>query len=181
MKETFNAFRFISWVAIICSLMGSVLLFFVGAMKTYSAFATVFLTPDSAASLAHLETSDVATTYLIKSLDTFLIALVLFIFAHGVFTLFISNQKIEHKTSVLKWISTPNIGRLKSILGEVIVIILFVKFLEIILINITHLSWEILILPISIVLLAISLKFLGLGREENNSMGIAPKRKLNEN
>jgi len=166
MKETFNIFRFISWIAIICSLLGSVLLFIVGAMQTYSAFTTVIFGQITNKSLSHLATSEVATTYLIKSLDTFLIALVLFIFAHGVFTLFISDKKVAKKTSVLKWISTPNIGRLKSILGEVIVIILFVKFLELILINLTNLKWEILILPIAILMLAVSLKFLGLGREE---------------
>ncbi|WP_269447189.1 YqhA family protein [Colwellia sp. PAMC 20917] len=74
------------------------------------------------------------------------------------------DKKVTNKTSVLKWISTPNIGRLKNILGEVIVIILFVKFFEIILINLNSLTWEILILPVSILLLALSLKFLGLGR-----------------
>ncbi|MBA6362571.1 YqhA family protein [Pseudoalteromonas sp. SCSIO 43088] len=173
MKETFNVFRFISWIAIICSLLGSVLLFIVGAMKTYSAYTTVLFGQVANESLSHLDTSEVATTYLIKSLDTFLIALVLFIFAHGVFTLFICDKKVTNKTSVLRWISTPNIGRLKNILGEVIVIILFVKFLEIILINLNSLTWEILILPVSILLLALSLKFLGLGREErkieNNS------------
>ena len=167
MKETFNVFRFISWIAIVCSLLGSVLLFIVGAMKTYAAYTTVFLGQVTNESLAHLDTSEVATTYLIKSLDTFLIALVLFIFAHGIFTLFISDKKSKNKTLVLKWISTPNIGRLKNILGEVIVIILFVKFLEIILINLNNLSWEILILPFSILLLAISLKFLGLGKENH--------------
>lgn len=166
MKETFNIFRFISWIAIICSLLGSVLLFIVGAMKTYSAYTAVFLGQVINESLSHLDTSEVATTYLIKSLDTFLIALVLFIFAHGVFTLFICDKKLAKKSSVLKWIRTPNIGRLKNILGEVIVIILFVKFLEIILINLNNLTWEILILPVSILLLALSLKFLGLGREE---------------
>lgn len=135
-------------------------------MKTYSAYAAVLFGQVSNKSLSHLGTSEVATTYLIKSLDTFLIALVLFIFAHGVFTLFICDKKLTKKSSVLKWISTPNIGRLKNILGEVIVIILFVKFLEIIFINVNNLTWEILILPISILLLALSLKFLGLGREE---------------
>lgn len=165
MKKIFNLFRFISWVAIICSLLGSVLLFIVGAMKTYSAYAAVFLGEISNESLSHLDPSEIATTYLIKSLDTFLIALVLFIFAHGVFTLFIYDKKPEHKTPVLKWISTPNIGHLKNILGEVIAIILFVKFLEIILVNLNNLQWEILILPVSILLLALSLKFLGMGRE----------------
>ena len=166
MKETFNIFRFISWIAIICSLLGSVLLFIVGAMKTYAAFTAVLFNKVPKGSLSHLDTSEIATTYLIKSLDTFLIALVLFIFAHGIFTLFISDKKPQHKTTVLKWISAPNIGRLKNILGEVIVIILFVKFLEVILINPNNLDWKVLILPLAILLLAISLKFLGLGREE---------------
>ena len=89
MKEIFNIFRYISWVAIICSLLGSVLLFIVGAMKTYSAYETVFSSTLSSDSLSHMDTSEIATIYLIKSLDTFLIALVLFIFSHGIFTLFI--------------------------------------------------------------------------------------------
>jgi len=53
-------------------------------------------------------------------------------------------------------------------LGEVIVIILFVKFLEMILINLNNLSWEILILPISILLLALALKFLDLNDKKGS-------------
>jgi len=166
MKKMFNTFRFVSWIAIICSLLGSLLLFIVGASKTYSAFLTVITGDISDLNLAHLDTSEVATAYFIKALDTFLIALVLFIFSHGVFTLFISEKKEKTTTPVLKWINTPNIGHLKNILGEVIVIILFVKFLEIAMINLNNLSWEMLVLPASILMLALSLKFLGLGREE---------------
>lgn len=105
--------------------------------------------------LAHLDTADIATYYLIKSLDTFLIAFVLFIFAHGVFTLFISNkQPVDaDKENVLGWIKTPNIGHLKNVLAEVIVIILFVKFL---------------ILPVSILLLSLGLKFLNLAEESED-------------
>ncbi|WP_231874666.1 YqhA family protein [Polaribacter atrinae] len=115
---------------------------------------------------AHLHPADIATTYLIKSLDTFLIALVLFIFAHGVYTLFISNKIYDDGNGVLKWIRTPNIGHLKNVLAEVIVIILFVKFLEVVFVNIDNLKWEILILPASIVLLALGLKFLSLNKED---------------
>ncbi|WP_259367397.1 hypothetical protein [Colwellia sp. MB3u-8] len=43
MKKKFNIFRLISWIAIFCSLLGSVLLFVVGAMKTYSAYTAFFL------------------------------------------------------------------------------------------------------------------------------------------
>ena len=72
MKKTFNIFRHIGWIAIICSTLGSFLLFVVGATKTYAAFAVVFLGKVPHKSLAHLDTADIATSYLIKSLDTFL-------------------------------------------------------------------------------------------------------------
>lgn len=165
MKKTFYLFRYISWTAIIGSLLGSLLLFIVGALKTINAFRVVIFNyiPENK---AHLHPADIATTYLIKSLDTFLIALVLFIFAHGVYTLFISNKKYDDEKNVLKWIKTPNIGHLKNVLAEVIVIILFVKFLEVVFVNIDNLKWEILILPASIVLLALGLKFLSLNKED---------------
>lgn len=170
MKKTFNIFRNMGWIAIVCSILGSLLLFIVGAVKTYTAFAIFLFDKTPHESLAHLDTADIAISYLIKSLDTFLIALVLFIFAHGVFTLFISNKSPEHDKSsqVLKWIKTPNIGHLKNVLAEVIIVILFVKFLEIVLVNINTLSWEVLILPAAILLLSLSLKFLGLGNEHDS-------------
>ena len=165
MKKTFYLFRYISWTAIIGSLLGSLLLFIVGALKTINAFRVVIFNyiPENK---AHLHPADIATTYLIKSLDTFLIALMLFIFAHGVYTLYISNKIYDDGNGVLKWIRTPNIGHLKNVLAEVIVIILFVKFLEVVFVNIDNLKWEILILPASIVLLALGLKFLSLNKED---------------
>lgn len=168
MKNVFFMFRFTSWIAIICSLFGSLLLFVVGAIKTYYAFTTVAFGYIPDASLAHMDSADIATAYLIKGLDTFLIALVLFIFAHGVFTLFITDRKLHNVPTVLNWIKTPDIGHLKNILGEVIVIILFVKFLELMLVNLNNLSWEMLILPIAILLLALALKFLDLN-DKNSS------------
>lgn len=168
MKKPFYAFRYISWIAILFSLLGSLLLFIVGALKTLNAFRVFFLgyIPKGK---EHLHTVDIGITYLIKSLDTFLIALILFIFAHGIFTLFISNKTSTKNNGVLNWIQTPNIGHLKNVLGEVIVIILFVKFLEVVFVNIDHLDWNLLILPISIVLMAVGLKVLKLNKGETNN------------
>jgi len=175
MKQTFNLFRHISWIAIICSMLASLLLFFMGATKTYSAFAIFMLNQVPPESLAHLDTTDIAISYLIKSLDTFLIAFVLFIFSHGVFTLFISDKsnaaksdQQTNKSTVLSWIKTPNIGHLKNILAEVIIIILFVKFLELVLVNFDSIGWDILVLPVSILLLSIGLKVLGLGETKES-------------
>ena len=114
--------------------------------------------------LQHLDSADIAISYITKSLDTFLVALVLFIFAHGIFTLFIKNGSEDNTKSVLSWVKTPNIGHLKNKLTEVIIVILFVKFLELVLIEIDQLSWEILILPLAILLLCIGIKLLGLGQ-----------------
>jgi uncharacterized membrane protein YqhA len=57
---------------------------------------------------------------------------------------------------------------LKNTLAEVIIIILFVNFLEIALLNLKSLTWELFILPGSILLLALSLKFLDL-RDKHSS------------
>ncbi|NMS24028.1 YqhA family protein, partial [Vibrio parahaemolyticus] len=59
-------------------------------------------------------------------------------------------------------------GHLKNILAEVIIVILFVKFLELVLINFDSLDWTILTLPISILVLSLGLKFLGLGATKHS-------------
>ena len=163
-KSTFYYFRYISWIAIICSLAGSALLFVIGAKKSYSAFSVFLFDQAPPPELKHLDSADIAISYITKSLDTFLVALVLFIFAHGIFTLFIKNGAEDNTKSVLSWVKTPNIGHLKNKLTEVIIVILFVKFLELVLIKFDQLSWEILILPLAILLLCIGIKLLGLGQ-----------------
>jgi len=154
--------RYFSWIAIICSTFGSILMFIIGALKTYHAFAVILLGTVPKSKFSHLAPADIATTYLIKSLDAFLIALVLFIFSYGIYSLFIVNDQERPKEDVLSWIDMPSISHLKSVLAEVIIIILFVKFLEIALINIQSLTWEVMVLPLSILMLAISLKLLNL-------------------
>ncbi|WP_192878014.1 MULTISPECIES: YqhA family protein [Arenibacter] len=168
MKKPFYIFRYISIIAVISSLIGSLLLFFVGAWKTYGAIKIVLFdyVPKGNEGLLPV---DIATVYLMKSLDTFLIALALFIFAYGVFTLFISNKNNSAEDNgVLKWIRSPNIGHLKNVLAEVIIIILFVIFLEVIVENVNNLKWEFLIIPISVLLLALGLKFLKLDNDEGS-------------
>jgi uncharacterized membrane protein YqhA len=51
---------------------------------------------------------------------------------------------------------------LKNTLAEIIIVILFVKFLEVALLNLDNLTWNLFVLPGSILLLSLSLKFLGL-------------------
>jgi uncharacterized membrane protein YqhA len=160
MNSIFKIFRYISFVAVFCSLIGSLILFGVGSWETYEALI-IILHQDTPGYLEHMQFTDGATTYLLKALDTFLIALVLIIFARGVYTLFISNKSLKDD-EVFTWINIPNIGHLKNTLAEVIIVILFVIFLEIIFENINNLKWEFTIIPVSILILALALKFLRL-------------------
>jgi len=143
-------------------------MFYVGALKTYKAVATIFFGRIPHESLSQLKPANVTTAYLIKSLDAFLIAFVLMIFAFGVYSLFISKHSDIDETGALKWIRIPSLAHLKNTLAEVIIVILFVNFLEIALLNLKSLTWELFVLPGSILLLALSLKFLDL-RDKNFS------------
>ena len=168
MERLLFSIRYISWVAIVCSITGSLLMFYVGALKTYKAVATIFFGRIPHESLSQLKPANVTTAYLIKSLDAFLIAFVLMIFAFGVYSLFISKHSDIDESGALKWIRIPSLAHLKNTLAEVIIVILFVNFLEIALLNLKSLTWELFVLPGSILLLALSLKFLDL-RDKHSS------------
>ncbi|MCP4268247.1 MAG: YqhA family protein [Candidatus Brocadiaceae bacterium] len=162
MERLLFSFRYISWIAILCSTAGSILMFFVGTLKTYKAFTIILFGKVPRESLSSLKLTDAAATSLIQSLDAFLFALVLLIFSYGVYSLFISKHSGIDESGTLKWLRIPSIAHLKNTLAEVIIIILFVNFLEIALLSLHKLTWELLVLPGSILLLALSLKFLGL-------------------
>lgn len=157
----FYPLRYISIIAVISSFIGSSLMFLIGASKTIKAFISYFLASTYGGGSGSLKAADLATSHLIRSIDAFLIGLVLMIFSYGVYNLFIRKVFVK-ETGVLSWVKISSIAHLKNILAEVIIVILFVKFLEVILLNLDKLSWELLILPVSILLLALSLKFLGL-------------------
>lgn len=166
MRKPFYLFRYFSLTAVICSLIGSLLLFFIGAWKTYSAIKIMFFDYLPAGDeIIHF--TDNATIYMMKALDAFLIALALFIFAYGVYTLFVSNKDDAEDIGILKWIHIPNIGHLKNILAELIIIIIFVLFLELIIENIHDLKWNFLIIPISVLLLGLGLRILRLDKEDH--------------
>lgn len=164
MNKIFRIFRYSSYVAIFCSLLGSSVLFTIGAWETYEAI-DILIFQDVQGHDVNFRFSDASTTYVLKALDTFLIALVLIIFAKGIYTLFISNNQ-NNEDQVFNWANIPNIGHLKNTLAEVIIVILFVIFLEVVFENLHDLKWEYLILPLSILILALALKFLKLKREE---------------
>jgi uncharacterized membrane protein YqhA len=97
--------------------------------------------------------------FIAESLDSFLMALFFLIFGMGISKLFLPN-KILIKEYDLPWLKVGNFSELKFIMWEVLLTTLCVFFTTQAIIKSEHLDWSILALPASILLLAVSYKFL---------------------
>jgi uncharacterized membrane protein YqhA len=111
-----------------------------------------------------------AVIKVIEGLDRFLIAIVLLYFAYGVYSLFIRPEQAlqggREELALPSWLRVKEIGQLKQVVAEVIIVILFVLFLRVALQLFQSenmiLNWKeiitLLTLPVCTVLLAIALR-----------------------
>ncbi len=161
MIETlFSHFRKVSIIAVLASMLGSLLMFIIGAVKVaraYDAYLLMEIEPDVSLKIK----AGMAIAYLVQAIDAFLIALILMIFGYGIYVLFIANKEARDRAESTSF-KISNIGELKKILADMIVIILMVKFLEFALTNTAGFDWTALILPGSILLLAGAVRVLKL-------------------
>lgn len=158
MDKLFSATRYSILVAIIASLIGQLLMMYIGAVKVFNAVKLYLLKEDISSFPEHITHADISTAVLIHSLDAFLVAVVLMYFAFSLYHLFLSKD-VEATAQLFPGkIAPKNIGELKQTLTEVIVVILFILFLQEIWIELDDLQWPVLVLPISIALLALSMK-----------------------
>lgn len=97
--------------------------------------------------------------HLAEALDTFLLAIVFIIFAIGIGKLFAPDSKLLGKIH-LGWLEPKNFSDLKSILWEAVLTTLVVLFATIIIHHLDNLTWDLLIIPASILLIAIALKMM---------------------
>jgi uncharacterized membrane protein YqhA len=158
-----NRLRYISLIAVIASSLGSILMFLIGAIKTGRAYLAYF-----SGGIGHQPdlSAKHAITYMIQAIDVFLIGLVLMIFAGGIYTLFV--QRLESgATEINSWVKITSIAQLKRILAELVIVILFVRTLEgALAIEPGGYIWENLVLPLGILMLALALKFMDLGKHD---------------
>ena len=158
--------RFMSVVAVIGSLAGSALMFVLGAYNIYEAFASGLRVEGDEAG----EFGTRAVISVIEGLDRFLIAIVLLYFAYGVYALIIRPGEPEERLALPDWLRVKQIGQLKQVVAEVIIVILLVLFLRVALQTFTgpapEMTWtelaSLALLPISIALLALALRLVEL-------------------
>lgn len=142
-------------------------MFFLGIIKVYTAFTDVFQEPYAQETVVFGASAIIGV---IESLDRFLIAIVLLYFAYGVYSLFIHPDEREEQFALPAWLRVRQIGQLKQVVAELIVVILFVLFLRQALQSFSGadapLTWNaiatLLLLPVSTVLLGFALKLVEL-------------------
>jgi uncharacterized membrane protein YqhA len=153
--------RFLSSIAVISSLVATLLMLLIGTENTIHALMTFFFR--DLETVGALDTGEEATLLLLEALDNFLVGLAFLYFAYGIYALFITLD--QNVLSFLpQWLQVSSISTLKKSLMEVLVVLLSVIFvkglLEELSTGIVH--WEFLVIPISIVAIALSLKLMDL-------------------
>lgn len=86
--------------------------------------------------------------------DAFLFGVVLVMFAYAIAFGFVFEISTEMRASLPRWMHTDDIGHLKRTLIEVIIVYLAVDFVTDVAESESHATWQNLVLPLSIFLLA---------------------------
>jgi uncharacterized membrane protein YqhA len=155
--------KYSALAAVLGSLAGALLMFLLGLLSIYDAYEAWL--PWSEQAGAELARSAFAVIQVIEALDRFLIAIVLLYFGYGVYSLFIRTEIPEKVLGLPPLLRVRQIGQLKQVVAEVIIVVLFVLFLRTALQTFQRtdgMNWEqaivLLVLPICTALLALALK-----------------------
>jgi uncharacterized membrane protein YqhA len=127
-RQVIVASRFLAAFAVVGALAGAVLMFVLGFYSVYEAYSVWLPWHDGGD--PDVRPSASATISIIEALDRFLIAIVVLYFGYGVYSLFIHPEEAEEDLSLPAWLRVSQIGQLKQVVAEVIIVILFVLFLR---------------------------------------------------
>lgn len=159
LQKLFNA-RYLCILPVAFSLLGSLLMFSIGVLKTFQAFA-VFFAGVTAPSPKNSSSVYEAAVILIRSVDAFLIGLFLIVFSYSTYALFLKGQKTDRDQGPFSWLRMDGLDQLKTALAQLVIIILFVLFLDRMMASETvTLGFQDLVLPIAILCLSAAKRLL---------------------
>ncbi len=139
--------RYLALIVAIFLMLNGILAIALGVKHLWETILILFSSHDKSAGSS-----------IISSIDTFLFALVILILAGGIFKLFVGNVNTFKESAVFSKIN--NFKELKVLLWETILLTLTVWCALGFFIDYDKLRYEQLILPVTIVLLALALRFI---------------------
>jgi uncharacterized membrane protein YqhA len=153
--------RFFVLLAVIFSIFGGIALFVVASFDIYDVVVDVISTY-----VNHLHPDkfhEEIVGGLIGAVDLYLMAVVMFIFAFGLYELFISEIDVAKRHRTSKILEIHSLDELKDKLGKVIVMVLIVNFFQRVLFTTYTGALDLVFFAISILALSISIYFLHKG------------------
>jgi uncharacterized membrane protein YqhA len=160
MHRALLSLRIVMLAASAGAMLGALLLFGIGGAKIAGAFR---------AALAGGADPKVATALVLAATDTFLFGVVLVIFAYAIAFGFVLQPPPAVRARMPGWMRIGGIGELKHTLVGVIVVYLVVDFATDLAERDAQPSWDALVVPASLVLIAGAMRLLGYGHAEAGS------------
>ena len=147
-------------LAVVFGLIGAIVLFIVASVDIYEVLIYTFNT--YANGLHPNDFHEVIVSQIIGAVDLYLIAIVMLIFAFGIYELFISKiEAAENKETGNNILAISSLDQLKDKIAKVIIMVLVVGFFQ----RVLHMKYtsalEMLYFALSIMVLSIGLYFLG--------------------
>ncbi len=153
-------------LAVVFGLLGSVILFIVGSVDIFEVLTYVINVYTNG--LHPKDFHEVIVSKIIGAVDIYLIAVVMLIFAFGLYELFISKIEAAEKTdNGQNILAITSLDQLKDKIAKVVVMVLVVGFFQRVLHTKYDGALEMLYFAVSIMVLSIGLYFLGkVGKKE---------------
>jgi uncharacterized membrane protein YqhA len=136
------------------AMVGSLLMFLQGAFHLYDAWHKL---------MSGTEAEKQVTVPVLEAVDAFLFGIVLVIFAYGIAIGFVFTLPEGYGRSLPSWMKVEGVGQLKATLAEVVIVVLIVIFARVVVEANGVFQWSMLVLPSSILLIAIALRMIELG------------------
>ncbi len=150
--------RFLTILAVVSSLLGAMVLFIIGSLDMLDVFAKTwgyYILHDHSYDLHAKVVGE-----LIGAIDLYLIAVVLLLFSFGIYELFVSQIDEAKESESSQILEIHSLDELKDKIAKVIIMVLIVKYFQMVLDMSFNGAIEMLYLAISILGLSLALFFL---------------------
>jgi uncharacterized membrane protein YqhA len=145
MLKLILSIRYMGLFTSVGAAVGALLMFWVGGAQLITALAMLSLDQENVKTII---------AAVMSATDAFLFAAVLILFAYAIAFIFVLQASPEYRHQLPGWMQVEGVGELKRILIEAILVYLVVDFATDLAAEKGHVSWETLVIPLSILLIA---------------------------